>query len=88
MKTKTALEAVRSIVSAIIIISPTIETHAFTQALLEKYQVTADKIFDLYLVATMLSHEITSLTTDNERDFIKVHEIKVFNPFLKIILEK
>ena len=81
MQTKTALTALKSITGVFTIISPSIETYVFAQTLLEKYRYTADKVFDLYLVATMLSHEITTLATDNERDFFPIEEIKIVNPF-------
>lgn len=81
MKTTDALTAIESITEIATIISPTTETYAFTQALLKKYQRTADKVFDLYLVATMLSHSITTIGTDNERDFVSIEEIKTVNPF-------
>ena len=39
------------------------------------------KIFDVYLVATMLSNGIKTIYTANERDFEMFGEIKVVNPF-------
>jgi predicted nucleic acid-binding protein len=32
-------------------------------------------------VATMLTHNIKTIATDNEKHFRKFKEIKVFNPF-------
>ena len=39
------------------------------------------KIFDVYLVATMLSNGIGTIYTANERDFEMFSEIKAINPF-------
>jgi predicted nucleic acid-binding protein len=48
--------------------------------LLRKYKVTKQEIFDLQLVATMLSNNVTRLYTYNKDDFIKFREIEVLNP--------
>lgn len=39
------------------------------------------KIFDVYLVATMLSNRIKTIYTANEKDFEIFSEIKAINPF-------
>ncbi len=39
------------------------------------------KIFDVYLVATMLSNGVKIIYTQNEKDFKIFKEIKVINPF-------
>jgi len=46
-----------------------------------KYNVTAQNIYDLKIVATMLVNNIGEIITANERDFKKFSEIKVTNPF-------
>ncbi|OGY26547.1 MAG: hypothetical protein A2Z11_00220 [Candidatus Woykebacteria bacterium RBG_16_43_9] len=38
-------------------------------------------VFDVYLVATMISNGIKTIYTQNEDDFIIFSEIKVINPF-------
>jgi len=48
--------------------------------LLEKYQVTRQSIFDVQLVATMLSHGITKIYTYNQEHFTKFGEIEVLSP--------
>jgi predicted nucleic acid-binding protein len=48
--------------------------------LLKRYQVTKQEIFDLQLVATMLSNNITCLYTYNHEDFAKFKEIEVLSP--------
>ena len=48
--------------------------------LLKKYKVTKQEIFDLQLVATMLSNNVTRLYTYNKDDFIKFKEIEVLSP--------
>ncbi len=46
-----------------------------------KYNVTAQNIYDLKIVATMPVNNIGEIITANERDFKKFSEIKVTNPF-------
>ncbi len=47
---------------------------------LQKYTVVRQDIYDLYLVATMLSNNVTRIYTFNERDFSQYFEIEVLNP--------
>jgi predicted nucleic acid-binding protein len=39
------------------------------------------KIFDVFLVATMLSNNVDTIYTNNEKDFLRFKGIKVINPF-------
>jgi toxin-antitoxin system PIN domain toxin len=48
--------------------------------LLKKYKIKEQEIFDLQLVATMLSNNITRLYTFNQDDFSKFKEIEVLSP--------
>jgi predicted nucleic acid-binding protein len=48
--------------------------------LIKKYPVNAQDIFDLQIVATMLSNNITRIYTYNEKDFSRYNEIEVLNP--------
>lgn len=47
---------------------------------LQKYTVVRQEIYDLYLVATMLSNSVTHIYTYNNKDFSQYSEIKVLNP--------
>ncbi|MBI4066482.1 type II toxin-antitoxin system VapC family toxin [Candidatus Gottesmanbacteria bacterium] len=76
-----AEKAVMAIVSVMAIISPAEETLPIALMLMEKYAQAANRIFDVYLVATMLTHGIKEIATDNDRDFNVLKEISVFNPF-------
>ena len=51
-----------------------------TLDLLKRYEVTRQEIFDLQLVATMLSNNVTRLYTYNKDDFVKFKEIEVLSP--------
>ena len=51
-----------------------------TTDLLKKYKVEGKEIFDLKLVATMLSNGIKNFYTYNLSDFTKYKEIKVLKP--------
>lgn len=48
--------------------------------LLKRYEITKQEIFDLQLVATMLSNNITRLYTYNQDDFSIFTEIEVLSP--------
>jgi len=48
--------------------------------LLRRYEITRQEVFDLQLVATMLSNNITQIYTYNKSDFSKFKEIKVLSP--------
>ncbi len=76
-----AEKAVDGIASASKIVAPTEETLPIARALMHKYARAANRIFDAYLVATMLTHAIGEIATDNERDFKVFKEIMVTNPF-------
>jgi len=81
LSTNIALNAVASIADALAVISPTIDTSYITLELIKKYRLSSNHIFDAYLVGTMLSNSITTIATDNIRDFKQYREIKVVNPF-------
>lgn len=81
MKVKDALEAVSRIVDAALMIFPSLETYHLALTLIEQYKITADKVYDAYLIATMLSNGIYDIATDNEKDFRQYPQIKVINPF-------
>lgn len=49
--------------------------------LLQDKNIIGRKIFDVYLVATMLSNGIKTIYTANVRDFEMFSEIKAINPF-------
>ncbi len=48
--------------------------------LLKRYKITKQEIFDLQLVATMLSNNVTNIYTFNQSDFSKFKEIEVLTP--------
>ncbi len=51
-----------------------------TLDLLKRCEVIRQEIFDLQLVATMLSNNVTRLYTYNSDDFTKFREIEVLSP--------
>ncbi|MGB9706901.1 MAG: type II toxin-antitoxin system VapC family toxin [Microgenomates group bacterium] len=48
--------------------------------LVKKYKIKGAKIFDTFLVATMLDNKITTLYTHNPKDFKFYKEIKTLDP--------
>jgi toxin-antitoxin system PIN domain toxin len=59
---------------------PTEETLQITLDLAEKYAVNGAEIFDVHLVATMLSNEVTQLYTYNLDHFKKFPRIVALTP--------
>lgn len=83
MKIQDALKAIKNILKVCLVICPTEKTHHITLLLINKNKVVSDQIFDSYLVATALSNGITTIATDNTRDFKKFKMINLINPFLQ-----
>ena len=81
MQLNSAIAALQSIINAATIISPDHRTYRITAELIKNYTLKSDQIFDAYLVATALVNDVYEIATDNERDFLKIKEIKVINPF-------
>lgn len=80
---KEALSATLSIGESCSLIFPNENTIYLALELIKKHKLTGNKIFDAYLAATALSNGITTIATDNIRDFKKFKEIKLLNPFLQ-----
>lgn len=76
-----AEKSVNAITRATIIVSPTDETLPIAIMLMHKYSRGSNRIFDAYLVATMITHGIKQIATDNDRDFTLYTEITTINPF-------
>lgn len=83
MKINRALKAIENILKACRVICPTEKTHYITLLLIKKNKLVSDQIFDTYLVATAISNGISTIATDNIRDFKKFKEINLINPFLQ-----
>ncbi|OGG14038.1 hypothetical protein A3D77_00830 [Candidatus Gottesmanbacteria bacterium RIFCSPHIGHO2_02_FULL_39_11] len=81
MTISNALKTLEKIVAGMTIIEPLPITIDIAKDLMIKYQLSSNAIFDSYLVATMLSHEIYEIATDNQKDFAKFPQIKIINPF-------
>lgn len=81
MKIQKAVKAVLSISEGCRIIIPNQETRYLALELIERHNLSGNRIFDAYLAATMLSNDIFTIATDNEKDFKKFDEIEVINPF-------
>ncbi|MGH2566630.1 MAG: type II toxin-antitoxin system VapC family toxin [Ginsengibacter sp.] len=80
MKIKAAQEEILEAIKNCRIIVPDKMTHHLAFALIEKNDLTGNKVFDAYLAAVAISNEVTQIATDNEKDF-KKFGISVYNPF-------
>ena len=81
MTLKYAIKAVLSIAKSSTMISPNQSTYYLAIELIETYKLTGNRIFDAYLAATALSNRITTIATDNVKDFKIFPQIHVINPF-------
>lgn len=67
--------------SNIQIIFPTPKTIDILLPLLKNYKVKKQQIFDFILAAMIIENNIDTIITRNDKDFNKIKEINVFNPF-------
>ena len=56
-------------------------THMTIRRALERYQGGRTRFWDAVIAETMMENGITSMVTENEKDFKGVAGIKVLNPF-------
>jgi len=61
-------------------IYPSTETMKNMVDLIKQHQITKQRIFDLQLVATILSNNINSIYTYNQEHFSEFEEIQVLTP--------
>ena len=61
------------------IIYPNLSTNKIMVELLKKKGLTNGRIFDVYLIATMLSNEIKYIVTANVKDFREFESISVLD---------
>jgi len=80
MAPREALEAVERITEVCRIVTPDYKTHTIAKELIRKHNLSADMVFDAYLTATAMSNDISTIATDNVKDF-KKFELTVYNPF-------
>lgn len=74
-----AVEALTNIINAGQLITPAYEALSITLELIKKHKLSGVRAFDAYLAATMISHGISEIATDNEKDFQIFKQVKVIN---------
>jgi predicted nucleic acid-binding protein len=77
-----AIKAISNITEHCHVIAPEPGVHRIAMAFMQKYKLGGDKIFDAYLASTASSAGITTIATDNTKDFMAFKEITVINPFV------
>ena len=82
MNLDNAIKAVEHILEVCTIVSPNWRTPRLAMELIKKYKLSSDMVFDAYLVATALGNGINTIATDNTKDFKKIIEVKIINPFV------
>ncbi len=81
MSAAAAIREINGIVQALQIIAPDYKTHLIALELISKNGLAGDKIFDAYLAATAMAAGITTIATDNTKDFRMFKGLRVINPF-------
>ncbi len=81
MKVKEALLSIKKISEVLNIVSPDQTTIHITLDLIEEHNLSGNRIFDAYLVATAFSNGDYEIATDNIKDFQKFKGLKVINPY-------
>ncbi len=76
-----AKEAIDRITASASLIAPNYKSLALWQALTRKHSLVGNSTFDAYLAATALVAGITTIATDNTKDFRRFEELKLLNPF-------
>jgi predicted nucleic acid-binding protein len=84
MSTAEANSAIDNIAKVCRIISPNRLTYQVARGFLKKYELTGDKIFDAYLAATAITNGISTIATDNVKDFERIQEMSTVYPFVEI----
>lgn len=82
MNLDNAIKAVEHILEVCTIVSPNWRTPRLAMELIKKYKLSSDMVFDAYLIATALGNGINTIATDNTKDFKKIIEVKIINPFV------
>lgn len=77
------VEDTKDIMKDLPVIGPRSTSLSVFLKLLKNYKKTSQYIFDLYLAATMLDNGVTHIITANERDFVGIKGISVYNPWRK-----
>jgi predicted nucleic acid-binding protein len=81
MNTAAAAQAINAIAEVCRVIAPDQTAHYIALALIEEHSLTGDKIFDAYLTATAMAAGISTIATDNTKDFAAFKGVTVINPF-------
>lgn len=81
LATTVAIRDVSLVTRHLKILCPQPETEHVALEFIRKYEIVGSKIFDVYLAATALSNGVTTIATENVRDFKIFSELRVINPF-------
>jgi predicted nucleic acid-binding protein len=77
-----AIEVIKFIMnSKIKILLPTQNTLQILTELLQKYRIKKQGIFDLIIASLAIENKVNAILTRNVKDFSKIEEINVINPF-------
>lgn len=71
LNTKVTEKYLRSFAEAIPVLKPTADTIEIFLKQIRKRSIKGSKVFDIYLVATLISNGVNKLYTYNEKDFIE-----------------
>ena len=78
---KLAWEQLTLIRNSFDILTTRLSTLEMLYTLINKYKVRSYEIYDTNLVAHMIDYGVSTIYTNNSKDFLKFKEIEVINPF-------
>lgn len=78
---RAALKSIFEISKSCQVIVPNNKTHYAAAELVIEHNLTGNRIFDAYLVATALTNDINVIATDNVKDLGKFSGMTIINPF-------
>lgn len=76
-----AVVAVMAVADNARIIAPDLAAIYVLQEFVRKHSLSGDKIFDAYLAATAMTAGVSTIATDNTKDFKNFSAVTVLNPF-------
>lgn len=63
------------------LVFPEMSSFALHRHLSLKYDISGSRLYDNFLIATFLSHNIKTFYTNNPKDFLYYKEATIINPF-------
>lgn len=76
--TQSCLDTFNEIKSSSKILFPTEHSLSIFEKLIQQYQPKGNQVFDVEIVSIMLDNEINHIATFNQKDFVDITEVQIF----------